>query len=205
MNRSGMFTSFFAWIACIGLVGCSAMRPQTDETDAAPRPQTTEEWVALSKPSGAHRLLEGFVGTWDIKITFWSTPDAIPQVSKGVSDSKWVLGGRFVQESFSGVAGGEKFDGIGLMGFDNGRRRVETVWIDSMNTALATAKGTFDPESQIFEFEGTVFDPLTSSDKVTKSTVKFLSPNHYVFTMYDHDRIKGDFKSLEMEYVRKAA
>lgn len=205
MNTFRSLLRMGAFVACLTVAGCApTTSPGSAAPEAAPPPASAAEWIAMSKPSGSHRLLDGFVGTWDTKITFWSSPEAVPQVSKGSSESSWVLGGRFVKEAFTGEAAGEKFEGIGLMGFDNGRKRLETVWVDSMNTALAIAKGIYDPDTQIYTFEGTVFDPLTATDKSTKSTIKFVSADKYIFTMIDHDRIRGDFKSLEMEYVRRA-
>jgi len=42
------------------------------------------------------------VGTWGAKITTWMSPGAPPQESTGTSENKWVLGGRFVQQSHEG-------------------------------------------------------------------------------------------------------
>jgi hypothetical protein len=174
--------------------------------NAAEEPAKVEspaEWVAMSKPGESHRLMDSFVGTWNVTMKFWSSPQSAPEQSSGVSESRWILGKRFIQESFKGKVGGQDFEGIGLFGFDNGRRRFDTLWLDSLNTSVARSSGAFDPENQIYSFEGQVYDPVLGRDKATKTTIRFLSPTRYVLTMFDHNPVYGDYKSLEMEYVRR--
>jgi Protein of unknown function (DUF1579) len=188
-------------LSVVALASCSVVSKEAGE--GRTKVDSPSEWVAMSKPGESHRLMDSFVGTWNVAMTFWGSPQSAPERSSGVSESKWILGGRFIQESFKGTVGGQNFEGIGLFGFDNGRRRFETLWLDSLNTSVARSTGTFDPENQIYSFEGEVYDPLVGRDKSTKTTIRFLSPDRYLLTMFDHNPVYGDYKSLEIEYVRK--
>ncbi len=164
---------------------------------------TPMEWAALSKPGASHSLLDAFVGEWDVRLTFWSGPQSKASTSTGTSTLSWVLGKRFLQEEFHGEVAGEKFDGMGLMGYDNGSRTFKTIWLDSLNTAMTMASGRYIPESNIFELSSSVYDPLVSGEKTVRSTLQFTSNDTYVFSMIDRSPEGKEFVSLKMEYSRK--
>jgi len=163
---------------------------------------TPSEWSALSKAGPSHELLEMFVGDWRTDIAFRDSPNGKEQISTGRSQTKWILGRRFVKEEFIGEALGERFQGIGIMGYDNGARHFSNVWVDSMNTAMATASGRYFAEQNRFEFVGEVYDPLQGREKRVRSTIDIRSPNEYTFTMFDSSPTGDEFPSLEIQYHR---
>jgi hypothetical protein len=163
---------------------------------------TPSEWASLSKPGPSHKLLESFAGDWDVKVTFWSDPKAKGESSSGRSKISWILGGRFLQENFQGKIAGESYIGLGLIGYDNGSRAFTTVWADSLNTAMTTSVGKYDPERNSLELESEVYDPLVSGVKTVYSRIKITSPDSYTFSMLDRSPEGREFKSLEMEYSR---
>ena len=188
------------------LAGCLAPSESTSPMppEAVHATQLTPaEWAALSRPGPSHQLLDLFVGEWNTRMTFWSAPDVEPQVSSGSSTSSWVLGQRFIREDFEGQALGEKMQGIGIMGYDNGAGRFINVWIDSLNTAMATATGKYLAKQNRFEFVGEVYDPLLSRMKQTRSYIQILSADQYDFLMFDTGADGREFKALEIKYVRK--
>jgi hypothetical protein len=137
-------------------------------------------------------------------MAFWSSPNAKPETSTGTSSISWVLGQRFLQEKFSGTAGGDSFEGMGIMGYDNASKVFKTVWVDSLNTAMAMAAGRFFAERNTFELTSQLYDPLLSREKTVRSTIQFTSNDSYIFSMIDESPEGREFKSLEMEYTRKA-
>jgi hypothetical protein len=164
---------------------------------------TPGEWAALSRPGPSHKLLEMFAGQWDVKLTFWSDPKATGESSKGTSEISWILGGRFLQENFRGQLGGEEYLGFGIMGYDNGSRTFKTVWADSLNTAITTASGRYDPDTSTFALESQLYDPLVSGVKTILSTLQVNSANSYTFSMTDVSPDGRRFTSLEMQYSRR--
>jgi hypothetical protein len=164
---------------------------------------TPGEWAALSKPGPSHRLLESFVGEWNVKLTFWSEPNSTGQSSSGQSQISWVLGKRFIQEQFTGYIAGEAYRGLGMIGYDNGSRSFKTVWADSLNTALTTSSGRFYPDTNTIILESEVYDPLVSGIKTVHSKLQIDSPNAYTFVMTDTSPEGKQFTSLEMRYQRK--
>jgi hypothetical protein len=165
---------------------------------------TPEDWTALSKPGSSHRLLESFVGEWDVELTFWSDPDSAGESSLGHSQISWILGKRFLQEQFSGTLAGADYRGMGIMGYDNAAKRFKTVWADSLNTALTTSSGRFSPDGKTVDLESEVYDPLVSGLKVVQSKLQIESADSYTFFMTDTSPEGKKFKSLEMRYRRVA-
>jgi hypothetical protein len=165
---------------------------------------TPSEWASLSKPGPSHKLLASFAGDWDVKVTFWSDPKSKGDSSSGTSKISWILGDRFLQENFKGKIAGEDYVGLGIIGYDNGSRTFKTVWADSLNTAMTTSVGKYDPERNTFELESQVYDPLVSGVKSVYSTIKINSPDSYTFSMLDRSPEGREFKSLEMEYSRRS-
>lgn len=182
------------------LAGCSMRQ---EERGVRPEDLTPSEWAALSKPGESHKLLQNFAGSWDVRITFWSSPGAAPQDSHGTSTLSWILGDRFLKEDFHGDVLGESYQGLGLMGYDAAARRFMTVWLDSLNTAIAVQQGWYSPDASTFELAGEVYDPLVGRNKKTRSEIKVFSPNQYSVTMTDTAPNGASFKSLEIVYTRR--
>ena len=88
------------------------------------------------------------------------------------------------------------------MGYDNGSRTFKSVWLDSLNTAMTTATGRYNPDIHAIEFESQVYDPLRSGTKTVSSVLQFLSADSYTFTMTDISPEGERFTSLLMEYTR---
>lgn len=192
------------WFIALQVAGCSVREgSHTDGEGVSAIGLTPMQWAALSKPGASHSLLDPFVGEWNVRLTFWSGPQAKASTSTGTSTLSWVLGKRFLQEQFHGEAAGETFDGMGLMGYDNGSRTFKTIWLDSLNTAMTMASGRYIPESNLFELSSSVYDPLVSGEKTVRSTIQFTSNDSYVFTMIDRSPEGKEFVSLTMEYSRK--
>jgi hypothetical protein len=184
------------------LAACSFQARPFGEDGVSAVGLTPGEWVALSKPGPSHKLLASFVGDWDVTVTFWSNPEASGESSSGKSKISWILGDRFLQEQFSGTVGGGEYQGLGIMGYDNGSRAFKTVWVDSLNTALTTSSGRYQPDTSTFLFESQLYDPLASGVKTIQSQLQVNSPNSYTFTMTDTSPEGKRFTSLEMRYRR---
>jgi hypothetical protein len=169
----------------------------------SPSELTPSEWVAMSKPGPSHRLLDFFVGEWDATISFWNGAQGEPQVSRGKSTTEWILGKRFIKEDFSGELAGEKFQGLGIMGYDNGSRRFTTVWMESTGTALIISHGKYLPDANSFEFSAEVYDPLLGKTKTTRSIITISSHDRYRVEVMDQNSKGESYKSFEAVYTRK--
>ena len=190
-------------VVAVNLTACSAKSsPDNKATQTKHKTLTPKQWAELSQPGVSHKLLDIFVGKWDVKITYWNSPRSQGHQSSGKSDFNWILGGRFLRENFSGQIAGEKFEGMGLMAYDNAERAFKTVWLDSLNTTIATAAGRYSPDSNEFNFTSEVYDPLIGKNKTIRSILRIKSPDSYVFTMFDRSPEGRDYISFETQYSR---
>jgi hypothetical protein len=195
------FATLYAVIVSLQLAACASRAPGANGVSAIGL--TPQEWASLSQPGESHKLLQPFVGEWDVHLTFWSSPHSKGQSSKGSSSIEWMLDRRFVREQFRGEIAGKVFEGLGIMGFDGGAREFRSLWIDSLNTAMTVATGRYLPDANAFELSSELYDPLKSGLKVVKSTIRFISPDNYVLSMHDESPEGKSFTSFEMVYSRR--
>ncbi len=160
-------------------------------------------FAKAATPGEHHKKLEELIGTWDAKVSYWEKPGAPPQVSTGTSEMTWMLGNRFVQQTFKGESMGQPFEGVGYSGYDNSRGKYIGVWFDTMSTGMMTSEGTFDPSGKVLTLHAEFTDPLTLKKKVVKAVSKMVSPTQMVYEMYDKTPDGKEFKDLEIVYTKK--
>jgi hypothetical protein len=199
----GFFFRCCSLVLLCSMFGC-APRNLADVLGVKPRHLTPEEWAALSKPGSHHEVLSMLVGEWDVDVVSWSDPNANPERFRAYSSAAWVLGYRFVREKFKSLAEGPRYEGLGFIGYDSGGNLYNTVWMDSLNTAVATSKGTFDPTTATFALKGEMYDPLSGRTKETHTFIRILSKDSYEVSMVDRTARGQDFRALELTYRRRS-
>jgi hypothetical protein len=127
--------------ALLALPAHAQDKPKTGEAPKAPSPEEMmKAWTAAATPGEAHKKLEPIVGSFDVKTTSWMAPGKPPEETVGTSESKWVLGNRFVEENVTGTMMGQPFSGVGYTGYDNYKKKYVGAWMDSMGTAWRTGR-----------------------------------------------------------------
>lgn len=162
-----------------------------------------EAWERASTPGEAHRMLDPMIGTWDAVVKFWVAPGAPPEESKGVSEARWILGKRYVEQRFKGSAMGQPFEGIGYTGYDNIRKQYFGTWMDSMSTALMSTTGKAENGGRTWTFTGTMDDPMTGKTMNIEEKITVVSDDRHVFEMFSPGPDGKMFKSMEITYTRK--
>jgi hypothetical protein len=130
--------------AALALLLVLVQATRGDEPKAPPSPEAFLQAVAeAGKPGPEHKKLEPFVGDWTVTIKLWTNPNQPPAEAKGTVERKWILGGRFVQESASIQCNGKSFEGLGLLGYDRGQKKFTVVracgLCGTISHSLATA------------------------------------------------------------------
>jgi len=164
--------------------------------------QEMQAWAEASKPGQQHKYIEQFSGNWDVSATFWAAPGAQPMTSKGTSEHKMIMGGRYLHQLFKGEMMGAAFEGLGMWGYDNLKKEYVSTWLDSMSTGIMMAKGAGDAAGKSFTFTGEYLDPKGQTRK-TKEVLRFESPAKVVAEMYEIGADGKEFKNMEMTYTRK--
>jgi len=173
----------------------------------APKMPSQEEmmkaWMAVATPGEAHKKLEPIVGSFDVKTTSWMAPGKPPEESTGTSETKWILGNRFVEQTVSGTMMGQPFSGVGFTGYDNYKKKYVGTWMDTMGTMIMTSTGTMDASGKKLTSWSVVDDVITKKPAKIRSLLTILDNDHHKFEMWGPGPDGKSFKVLEINYTRK--
>ena len=189
--------------ACAILLSSLTALAQDQKQMSPEEKAAMEAMMKAGSPSEAHKKLAGMVGTWDATVKMYNQPGAPANVSTGTSENKLVLGGRWVQESFSGNFMGMPFSGLGYTGYDNIKKQYVGTWMDTMSTSVMQSSGTSDASGKNFQFDSTMEDPMTGKSVATKSTLTVTDENHHTMEMWMPAPDGKMFKMMEISYTRK--
>jgi len=196
-----------AGVASLVVIAALAIGADEKAKKAAPAGGMDEKAMmdAMAKyatPGEAHKKLEAFAGTWDTSVKWWMKPDAPASESKGTSENRMILGGRYLEQRFEGTMMEQPFTGIGYTGYDNYKKKYVGSWIDSMGTALMSSLGTADASGKL-TFISEMDDFMTGKKCEIKQVVSVVDNDHHMFEMWGPDSAGKVFKMMEIHYTRK--
>jgi len=161
------------------------------------------QWQAYMTPGENHRNLDKFVGNWNHKVQIWMSKDAKPEESMGISEVKWILGGKFLQHETKGDYNGQPFEGLGIIGFDNIRNEYNSVWLDSMGTGMMQANGQFNAGTLEFTESGEFSCPITNDTKLYRGVTKFADDDNYTYEFFTMDEEGNEYRHMLIAYTRE--
>jgi hypothetical protein len=211
MKRSGRsVVTFLAGLSFVGALPALAQEKAKEAPKAAApaaaapsQEEMMKAWMAVATPGDAHKKLEAVVGTFTTKTTATMDPTKPPEVTEGVSENKWVLGGRFVEQRFEGKAMGQPFSGIGYTGYDNYKKKYVGAWMDNLGTMIMTSTGTPDASGKKITFWSTMDDVVLKKSVKIKALVTIVDNDHHTYEMWAPDPSGKLSKNLEVQYTRK--
>jgi len=162
----------------------------------------TDVYKKLGTPGAPHKVLASIAGSWSTKIKTWMEPNKPPTESTGTCEQKMLLGGRFLQQEFTGDMMGSPFTGIGVTGYDNHTKKYVSTWIDSMGTAILFFEGNASADGKTITQESRYDDPLKGPMK-WRSVTRIVDDNTHVFEMHGTDKTGKEEKMMEITYTRK--
>ncbi len=174
---------------------------KTDAMDKM-KQEMMQKWQEYATPGEGHKVLESMIGNWDYVVTWWETPDSEPQKSTGTSEVKWIMGGRFIEQSAKGMAMGQEFEGMGMMGYDNEAKEYTGVWIDNMGTGMMIGSGTYDPATKSLTEKGTFSCP-GEGEKTFRGVTTMVSADKHVYEMYVTGKDGKETRMMEIVYTKK--
>jgi hypothetical protein len=149
-----------------------------------------------STPGPEHAFLKEHAGTWDCNVK------AGPEDAKGQMVCKMVAGGLWMTSEFTGEFGGQKFEGRGLDGFDQDKKKYVSVWVDSMTSSLMTFEGTYDEKAKRMTMIGEGKGPDGQPAKY-KTTTDFPDADKQIFKMFLAGADGNDTLMMTIEYTRR--
>lgn len=206
-------------LSIVGLVAVAALvfsgNTVADEPKGAPgqmpspeeQQKMMQEYMAAMQPGDEHKRLEPFVGEYNVTMTMMM-PGSPPQVSKGTSSVKWVLGKRYLMEEMDikmkmGPGMEMPYNGIGMTGYNKTRNLYEGTWASSMDTHIYTMAGTWPPNSKVINYYGTMDEPMLNMyNRMCNYRMTLVDDDTHLFEVFDL-AVAPDHKVFEIRYERK--
>ena len=184
-----------ALFACLCVAGSALPQQATSNQNAAMR-----EMMQRMMPGDGHKIFSKMAGKWTHKMKVWNStaPNAPPMESTGESESKLVLGGRFLLEETTGSVMRMPMQRMSILGYDNFTKTYTLIFYSSMETATNIATGTMDAEGKILTLRGEFTEPQGKYG--FKNVVRMESNDIHVFESY---RIMPD--GTEMKIIEQVS
>ena len=192
-----------ALLALALLVVCSSVFAEDPKKDAPDQKAMMEAMMKAMMPGDAHKLLDNMVGTFDVKVTAWMMPGQPPMDSKGTCVNSWIMGGRFVEQKFSGQFMGQPFNGLGYTGYDNVKKTYWASWMDNMGTGVMNSVGGTSDGGKSWKFSSTMADPMTGKEAPVEEKITVSDHDHHTLEMWSPGPDGKMTKVMEIAYTRK--
>jgi hypothetical protein len=161
-----------------------------------------KKWMDYSTPGKEHKEFAKMDGDWIYTGKMWMDPTAEPQTFTGDAKFEMLLGGRYSQMTVTGKMMGMDFKGIGVNGYDNGKKVYLSTWIDNFGTGLMYMEGKYDETAKKIIYTGKSYDPMAGKDMDFKQTLKIIDDKNCEMEMFNVVDGK-ELKSMEMKYTKK--
>ena len=120
----------------------------------------------------------------------------------GTCEQKMLLGGRYLQQTYTGKMMGSTFTGINIIGYDNYTKKYVSTWIDSMSTGIYYFEGTAGAGSKTITQKSSYDDPVRGP-MVWRSVTRIVDRNTLKYEMYLTPKRGKEEKMMEMTVTRK--
>ncbi|MFQ5463828.1 MAG: DUF1579 domain-containing protein [Phycisphaerae bacterium] len=159
----------------------------------------------FAEPGEFHAHLRPMAGKWRIQGKYRFVPGAPWVESKSAGESKWILGGRFLEMRVKGepMAGSDlAFEGFGVFGYDNHKKKYTSMWMDNMGTMIMMGEGTCDSSGKVITMVSHFTDPVMNMKTSMRSVYRIINNEKYVLSMYGVGPDGKDFLMMELNYAR---
>ena len=157
------------------------------DAKAPPSPEALLKALAeAGKPGVEHKKLEPFVGRWTFTMKLWTDPSQAPAELNGTIERKWIMDGRFVQETARAECAktGKTFEGIGLLGYDAAQKKYTGVKACSLGGTLSSGSIVADASGTHFECVKEENCPLTGQKIKARDEVVIENNDRIVMNFY---------------------
>ncbi len=202
LSFSALFLVLFFALSAVNVLCEEETADKTEPAMDQQHAESMEKWKEYAMPGDAHKAMEPLVGDWDYVVSWWMTPASEPQKSTGTSEVKWIMGGRFLEQTAKGSSMGQEFRGMGVMGYDNASKQYKGVWIDNMGTGIMASTGSYDPSTKTFVEKGSYTDPM-EGEKSFRGVTTIVDADKYTYEMYISGSDGKEFRVMEIVYTRK--
>lgn len=176
------------------LISFSASGLKAQDQDAM------KKWMDAMTPGDIQKGMAKMTGDWTYTSKLWMAPGQEPMQSTGTAKYEMLLDGRYLKVTTKGNMMGMAFEGMGITGYDNVSKQLQSSWIDNFGTGVMYLTGNIDANG-VMTLTGSMADPMTGQTINEKQVIKKENDNKYIMEMYN---IVGgqDIKTMEITYTR---
>ena len=185
-------------VLCLGAL----MMPAAVLAGEPSQEEMMKAYEAAAKPGPEHATIAKTAGKWTCTVKSWMDPAGEPMVSEGTEESEMIMGGRYLQSHFKGSMMGRPFDGMGLLGYDNVKKKYVGTWMDSMSTGIMSYEGDYDAQKKAIVCHGSFADAGTGKEQKATLVTRMIDDDHHVFEMWGPDPTGKDVKWMEIASSR---
>jgi hypothetical protein len=159
-----------------------------------------DEQPQFAKPGPEHAELMKLAGTWDAVMKMASMPEPMPAVAiyKVDCDGMWLA------SEFKMDAPAFKFQGRGLDGYDQNKKKYVSIWVDSMSSSPMLMEGTNDAATNTTTMTGTGPGHDGKPQKF-KAVTKVKDNDHMTFEMFMVGDDGKETSAFTIDYTRRKA
>ena len=209
MKRCNRFAGTFLLVLAMGAFAAAAGADETADKKkgaapaGAPDEKAMMEMMAkVATPGEQHKKLDVFAGSFDTTLKMWMDPAKPPAETPGKTETKWVLGNRYLEQHYEGSFMGQPFSGIGFIGYDNVTKKYWMNWMDTAATGAMSMTGKWDPTGKVMTWTGTMVDPMTNKPQKFMQKVTVTDKDHHNWEMWGPDMTGKQYKMMEANYTR---
>jgi len=204
-------TCFFGLVFLLGVLAIPLLAQEdkgTQNKGGSPdemAAQMMAMYQKLAEPGEFHAHLRPMAGKWRISGKYRFMPGAEWVESKSTGESKWILGGRFLDMKVKGdpMPGSDTpFEGFGVFGYDNQKKKYTSVWMDNMGTLIMAGEGTCDPSGKVITMMSHYTDPVMNTETSMRSVYRIINNDKYSLSMYGIGPDGKEFLMMELNYAR---
>jgi hypothetical protein len=153
-------------------------------------------------PGEGQKRLAPLVGTFDVVIKTWVTPNGPPIESTGASVNEWVLGGRYVQMMLNGDAPNDPFSGTGHIAYDNVTRNYQAAWMDTGSTGITMYTGKLDASGKTALLKGSIPNPLSGAPSPVELRMTMQADGSHLTQLWGQGKGAKMVKLMELQYTK---
>lgn len=199
-------TALSAAVLATGLLVSLPVRGLADES--ARQEELRRKAMEMMGPGPEHVRLTNLRGHWDVEVRTWPSPGADPVVSAGRAVNTAVLGGRFLQSTWTASIMGMEVENLTMLGFDRRNGRYTAIVFDTFGTYSVSASGHHDAATGAIRLRGEESESSLGDSHRFSFVLELIDAGHYTWSLHFHDSPASsgaaDFKMMEIRFSKPA-
>jgi hypothetical protein len=152
-------------------------------------------------PGPVHERLNKLAGEWDVAIQYKLGENVYN--GKATCEAKWILGGRFLQQDYNSRFQGEPYHVLQILGYDNDRKKVIELKMDTLSTGLLHNEGEISEDGKVITNIGENRDPRTKKPYKLRTVYTITDHDHFTIDWYRIEEGVPDEKAVTLTHTRR--